>query len=118
MRIVIILIILWITFVSCYIVWGDSFTFTDKQICDSIYIIEGKETARQPYGIETVDCKSKEYCEQICLNTVNNNRIRYEDYGYKKYNNYFEFLASRYCPPNQKEWLRMLLYYLNRETVK
>lgn len=114
MKKVIILIILWILFMYCYIAWGDSFYFTDKQICDSIYIIEGKEKARQPYGIKTIECKSKEYCEQICINTVRNNRVRYAEYGYKKYNTYLEFLAGRYCPPNQKEWLRMLLYYLNK----
>ena len=108
MKKAIILIILWIIFVACYIAWGDSFTFTDKQICDCIYFIEGKEKARQPYGIETIECKSKEYCEQICLNTIRNNRIRYKEYGYKKYKDYLSFLASRYCPYNQKNWLRML----------
>jgi len=88
MKRAIILIILWILFVTCYIVWGDTAIFTDKQICDCIYIIEGKEKARQPYGIETIECKSKEYCEQICLNTVKNNRVRYKEYGYKQYKDY------------------------------
>ena len=114
MKVAILLIVLWIIFVACYIAWGNSTNFTDKQICGVIYVIEGKEKARQSYGIETIECQTKEYCEQLCLNTVKKNRIRYNEYGYKKYNSYLEFLASRYCPPNQKEWLRMLMYYLNK----
>ena len=116
MKKIIILATLWIIFVTICLAWGDATAYYgDKQICDAIYIIEGKEKARQPYGIETIECKSKEYCEQICLNTVKNNRVRYKEYGYKQYKDYLSFLASRYCPYNQVNWLRMLKFCLKQK---
>ena len=95
--------------------WTKSEEYSAQEICNAIYIIEGKEQARQPYGIETIECGSKRECEQICLNTVNNNRRRYAEYGHKEYNTYLKFLASRYCPVNQENWLRMLKFYLEKE---
>jgi len=88
---------------------------SNQEICNIIYIIEGKEKARQPFGIETIECRTFKKCEKICLNTVRNNRVRYKEYGYKKYKTFESFLASRYCPVNQKNWLRMLNYYLKYE---
>lgn len=87
---------------------------TEQTICDAIYIIEGKENARQPFGIETIECKTFMKCKKICLNTIKNNKIRYVKYGHKKYKTFIEFLASRYCPYNQKNWVKMLNYYLNK----
>ncbi|MGD2072747.1 MAG: hypothetical protein PVG65_04590 [Candidatus Thorarchaeota archaeon] len=94
--------------------WSMDTEYSDQEICDAIYIIEGKEEARQPFGIETIECKTFEKCEQICLNTVRNNRGRYTEYGFKEHDTYLEFLASRYCPPNQENWLRMLKFYLEK----
>lgn len=88
--------------------------YTNEQICDAIYIIEGKEKARQPFGIETIECKTYEKCEKICLNTIENNRKRFKNYGWKQFDTYLEFLANRYCPPNSEIWLKNLKYYLNK----
>ena len=88
--------------------------YTAQQYCDAIYIIEGKEKARQPFGIETIECRTFDKCEVVCLNTISNNKVRYIKYGHKKYKTFEEFLASRYCPFNQENWLRMLRFYLKK----
>lgn len=90
--------------------------YTAKQICNSIYIIEGKEKALQPYGINKkyIKCLTKESCEAICLNTVKHKKQEYNKYGYKKYNSFLEYLSIKYCPPNSKIWLKNLKFYLKK----
>jgi len=86
--------------------------YNTKEICDIIYIIEGKEKARQPFGIETIECKTYERCEQICHNTINNNLVRFKNQKEEK--DFLKFLAKRYCPPNWEIWLKNLTWYLER----
>lgn len=89
--------------------------YTNDQIADAIYKAENSK--RYPYGIMSIDTKGDEvYARKICLNTIRNNRKRYADYGYKDYDTYLEFLASRYCPveahPLNKYWLKNVRYFL------
>ncbi len=88
--------------------------YTTKEICNIIYIIEGKEEANQQYGINPkyIKCNSKKECEKICINTVNNNKKRFQDQNEE--NDFLKFLARRYCPPNWKSWLSNLKYYLDK----
>jgi len=86
-------------------------SYTNKEICDNIYIIEGKEKARQPFGIETIECKTYDRCQQICLNTIRNNKVRFKNQIKEK--EFLTFLAKRYCPPNWRTWLKNLKFYLN-----
>lgn len=72
--------------------------YTDDQIVEAIYYAEGAEKAVKPFGILSVPCYGYADCRQICLNTVRNNRKRYAQYGYKQFDTYLEFLASRYAP--------------------
>jgi len=85
----------------------------EKSICDAIYIIEGKEKARQPFGIETIECVTYEKCEQICHNTVRNNIVRFKKQDEEK--DFHVFLGKRYCPPNWKVWVKNLKFYLEKE---
>ena len=91
MKKVIIFTILWVLFVSIYIAYGEE--YNTNEICDVIYIIEGKEKARQQFGIETIECKTYEACEQICHNTINNNKIRFKSQNKEK--DCLSFLAKR-----------------------
>jgi len=92
---------------------------TDDQIADAIYLAEGGELASKPYGILSVFCEGEEDCRVVYLNTIRNNRVRYADYGYKEYDTYLEFLASRYAPigaENDKtglnfNWLTNVQYF-------
>jgi hypothetical protein len=86
--------------------------FSNQAICNAIYIIEGKDKARQQFGIETVECKTFEKCEQICLNTVRNNKVRFQNQNKEK--DFYLFLAKKYCPPNWQVWVSNLKFYLEK----
>jgi hypothetical protein len=105
--------ILLIILISLYsISYSYAQDYDAKELCDIIYIIEGEERARQPFGIETIECKTYERCEQICHNTINNNKIRFKNQTKEK--DYLTFLAKRYCPPNWEVWLKNLKWYLKK----
>ena len=65
-------------------------------IVDRIYVIEGAERAKVPYGILSVKCSSREECRRVCMNTVRNNWRRWDKAG--RPGEYLDFLADRYCP--------------------
>lgn len=85
--------------------------YSDKQICEAIYIIEGKEKANQEYGInpQYVKCKNRLECEKVCLNTVKNKRKTWNQEG-----DFLEYLSKKYCPPNHSIWLKNLKIYLRK----
>jgi hypothetical protein len=97
--------------------------YTDKQIVEAIFKAEGGYKAQYLFGIRSVSYNSFEEAEKICYNTVRNNRKRYKDYGYKNYNTFLEFLASRYAPLNvnndpnnlNQYWLKNVKYFLEKE---
>ena len=76
--------------------------YTDEQIVNAIYIIEGGPKAQFAYGIRSVKYSTVAEARRICFNTVRKNRKRYADYGYKQYPDYLSFLQSRYCPTRGK----------------
>ena len=67
-----------------------------NRIVDAIYIIEGSERAKKPFGILSVPCDGYNECRRICENTVRNNFRRWEKAG--RPGDYLKFLADRYCP--------------------
>jgi hypothetical protein len=103
-----------------------AFAYTDEQIADAIYLAEGGAKAKVPFGILSVKCDGYDDCRQVCLNTIRNNRKRYADYGYKQYDTYLEFLASRYAPIGasndptnlNKNWLKNVKYFLLDKKTK
>lgn len=97
---------------------------SDDEICDAIYLAEGDKKAKVPFGILSVNCEGYDACRQVCLNTVRNNRRRYADYGYKEYDEFLAFLASRYAPTQgadndpmnlNRHWLKNVRYFLEKE---
>ena len=99
--------------------------YTDEEIVTAIWHSEGGEKAKKPFGILSVPCEGYDSCRQICLNTVRNNRKRYAKQS--KYNDFIEFLGSRYAPtencPNDPKglnsnWIRNVLYFLRKESEK
>lgn len=109
------LFLFWALFVGLFTAVGCVFAedFTCEEIADAIYIAEGKELARQPYGIETYECEGAE-CRRICINTIRNQVKRHNkhDCGFT----YAECLSRRYCPPNHKVWLKNVKYWLNERS--
>lgn len=100
---------------------GGVLAYTDEQIVNAIFQAEGGYKATYLYGIRSVSYKDEAEARQICLNTIRNNRKRFANQT--KYEDYLEFLASRYCPvgakndPNglNQHWLRNVKWFLERE---
>jgi hypothetical protein len=91
--------------------------YTNEAIAEAIFISEGGYKTHWPYGIKSVYCNGIEECKKICINTIQNNRIRYSEYGYKQYKDYLSFLASRYCPISVdgcENWLPNVRSYLKK----
>jgi len=90
---------------SLLIIWlllfcspGFTADWTDAEIADAIYQIEGGAKAAYLYGIRSVLYKDAAEARRICLRTIRNNRRRYADYGHRQYGDFLSFLQSRYCP--------------------
>jgi len=85
--------------------------YSDKEICNAIWYVEGGEKANQEYGInpQYVKCENHLECEKICLNTVKNKRKSWNQEG-----DFLEYLSKKYCPPNHVIWLKNLKYFLAR----
>jgi hypothetical protein len=54
---------------------------------------------------------NKEFARRICLNTIKNNYLRWENSN--KTNDFITFLGNRYCPPSDDKqgninWIRNL----------
>ena len=94
--------------------------WSNDEIADAIFLAEGGHGAKYLYGIVSVKYRDEKDARRICINTIQNNRKRFADYGYKEYNTYLEFLASRYAPIGakndpkglNKNWLRNVRFYL------
>ena len=104
---------------------AQQFSMTRQQVeklADAIYISEGGNATVFPYGIKSVSCKGETACRRICINTINNNVKRFNNYGYKKHETYLEFLASRYCPIGAKDdptglnknWIKNVRFYYEK----
>ena len=94
--------------------------YTNDEIADAIFWAEGGNNTNYPYGIRSVSCEGQQDCRKICINTIRNNRKRYEKYGFKRHDTYLKFLASRYAPSKadndptglNRHWLRNVTYLL------
>lgn len=103
------LIVGWLGFICLCMLWCASCAhasepvYTDEQIVNAIKLSEGKNSKGwYSYGIKSVRCETEKECRNICYRTVSNNRRRYKNYGYKRFNTFEGFLASRYCPVSGK----------------
>lgn len=92
-----------------------------NKIADAIFIIEGGNKTKYPYGIISIDTKgNKEYARRICKNTIRNNSLRFNKLApenKKKYHCYLDFLADRYCSPEvdkrgNQNWKKNIHYFL------
>jgi hypothetical protein len=96
-----------------------------NKLVDAIYRAEGGKAAKKPFGILSVKCDDYSDCRQIALNTVRNNWRRWENktHGANRHANYFNFLASRYCPVGaandpqglNRNWLNNVRYFYNQK---
>jgi hypothetical protein len=77
------------------------------KLANSIYRVEN--SIKYPYGIQSINTnQDKELARRICLNTIRNQIKRHNNHIC---NDYLTCLGKRYCPPNSKNWTRMVRYY-------
>ena len=96
----------------------DYYSVKDEVIVNAIYKAEGGEKAKYPYGIVSIKTDNP---RKVCLNTVRNNKKRFM--AQTKYNDYIEFLGSRYCPIGasndpkglNKNWVKNVKYFINKQ---
>jgi hypothetical protein len=95
--------------------------YTNEEIVDAIYLAEGGLKTNYPFGIKSVNCQGYDECRQVCVNTVERNKVRYAQYGYKQYKDFLNFLGSRYCPLSVEgcdTWVPNVKFFLNKEKIK
>src|SRR5574343_1533403 len=71
-------------------------TIPTNKIVDAIYVAEGGNKTKHPFGVLSVKCNGYTECRKICTHTVNNNKKRFAKKT--KYKDFIEFLGSKYCP--------------------
>ena len=102
--------------------WAE--VYDADQLVDIIYIIEGGEKAKKPFGVLSVPCEGYDDCRQICYNTVVNSFTRYQADGSQ--GDFLEALSKRYAPLNVKNdptnlnvnWLDNLKFHLAENKEK
>jgi hypothetical protein len=96
--------------------------YSDEQIVNAIFKAEGGYKAKYLYGIRSVNYRDEAEARKICFNTVRNNRVRFTKQS--KYQDFIEFLGSRYCPTENvsteaekkvnKYWLKNVRFFLQK----
>lgn len=113
------IIMLLISNIACADV--DYLSMSNEKIADAIYLAEGGENTRYPYGIVSIDTKGDvDYARKICINTIRNNKLRFKKQS--KYCDYIEFLGSRYAPIGaendpkglNKNWVKNVKYFIHK----
>ena len=84
--------------------------YTDSEICDAIKKTEN--STKYPYGIKSVQCDGEKGCRQVCLKTIANNRWRFLWQCCES--DFIVFLATRYCPDDQKNWIKNVKWFLKQ----
>lgn len=98
---------------------------SDVQIVNAIYLAEGGNHAKYPFGIRSIPCSEYTTCRKICLTTVKHNHRRYSEYGFKTSPSFIMFLANRYCPTRgnisrtekrlNKNWVKNVNFFLKEK---
>ena len=93
---------------------------SDIVIVDAIYIAEGGNKAKVPYGILSIKTDNP---RQICLNTVRNHRKRHAKHLPECEFDFITCLANRYCPPStdpqgNKNWIKNVTRLIERRNKK
>jgi hypothetical protein len=67
------------------------------KLADAIYIVEGGNYTKYPYGVKSIATKgNRAKARRICINTIRNTYKRW--IAENKPYNFLDYLADRYCP--------------------
>ncbi len=91
-----------------------------ERLADAIYVIEGGAKAQVPYGILSMPVKNEKHARQVCITTIRNTHARWITNGAKGH--FLDFLADRYCPPNDSvgnaNWKKNIRRVLVHQSAK
>lgn len=90
-----------------------------ERMADAIFLAEGGDKARVPYGVLSVKVRDKSHARSITIISIRNNIKRWNKAG--KPGTFVEFMANRWCPESSdaignKNWKRnvTLIYSKSR----
>lgn len=90
-----------------------------NKIADAIYVAEGGDKTRYPYGISVkksgIQTKGKEDARRICINTINHAYRDWVSAGHK--GDFIDFLSKRYCE-KPEHWAKMVKSIMARQAKK
>lgn len=97
--------------------------WTNIQLVNAIYIVEGGKHATYPYGIKSVGCNSESECRRICITTIKHYRHKYAiSTGTRQ--EFIDYVQKHYCPTNghlsraerrlNRNWSKNLRYILKK----
>lgn len=96
---------------------NDWLRFTNDEIANAVYRAEGGKKAKVPYGILSVRVKDEADARRVCIRTIQNNRARFAKQT--KYDDFIEFLGSKYCPVSEHKlnrfWVKNVKSILGKE---
>lgn len=75
-----------------------------NRIVDAIWVAEGGNKARVPFGILSVSVSGYKSARSVCYRTVQNTHDRWIDDGMR--GDFITFLGSRYCPFEPETWVK------------
>jgi hypothetical protein len=81
----------------------------------AIYVTEGANHTRHPYGIMSVRVSSVEEAKQVCERTIVHQFDNWQ--RSPKTNNFVQFLGDKYCPPaddpvGNRNWKRNVTWII------
>ena len=87
------------------------------RIADAIYRAEGGARAKVPYGILSVRVNGEAEARRVCITTIRNNHLRWEQSG--KPGEFVDYLGNVYCPASadpsgNRNWRRNVKALLQR----
>ncbi|UOF78066.1 hypothetical protein [Caudoviricetes sp.] len=88
-----------------------------NRLADAIYLAEGGDKTRYPYGVMSVKVKDKKEARKVCINSIQRNYQRWEKAGYP--GTFIDFMADRWCPPSvdpigNRNWKKNVRYFYSK----
>jgi len=85
-------------------------TINTNAIADAIYVAEGGDKTKYPYGISKkksgIQTLNKDDARKICINTIGHAYSDWKAAGSK--GDFIDFLSLKYCPENHIHWAKMI----------
>ena len=90
-----------------------------EKIVHAIWLAEGGEKTRFPYGIKGMKTRSVNHARKICHNTVNRAAKDWQAWGWRNERCFIQFLANRYCPKQtdpagHANWVLNVRWFIRR----